>query len=116
MELEPRIPTGARGCLEGPAPEMAGGGVGSYSPRIFQAQKDCDGKDGDAVGEADAARVGRIGTLRWGVYGEQPPYIGSLARAHTHTQHQARLGFVKSSLFTLLKKKKKEKISFVSAQ
>lgn len=33
--------------------------------RISEAQEDSYGKDGDAVGEADATRAGRTGMLWW---------------------------------------------------
>lgn len=41
--------------------------------RISETQEDGDGKDGDAVGEADAARAGRTGTLWW-VVSEREPF------------------------------------------
>lgn len=40
--------------------------------RIAEAHEDRDGKDGDAVGEADAARAGRTGTLWWVVTKKEP--------------------------------------------
>ena len=59
--------------------------------RISEAQEDSYGKDGDAVGEADATRAGRTGMLWWIVTEQEP-----------RRQHYEHLAFVKSSLCSFI--------------
>lgn len=80
-ETKTRVPGG----LEGPESQTRKWTGEMERLRISEAQEDSDGKDGDAVGEAAAARAGRTGTLWWIVNEREP-----------RTQHQEHLAFVKS--------------------
>lgn len=75
------------GGPEGPKSQTRKWTVEMERLSISEAQEDSDVKDGDAVGEADAARAGRTGTLWWRVTQREP-----------HRQHYEHLAFVKSSL------------------